>query len=250
MNSRQKSLRLSALEIIEKWGKGSSGRVLSSIDLLEGLYFGEESGRPIFKIDPRSPQHPERDLFVLSMNSALPGLYAVLKEKGFSLPELLPELPDHRVPGVELTSHELSYGFSAAVGMAKALSNAKNNRHVFCLMGGEELRIGSTWEAISFAAEEKLDRLCVLLDENDPQDLHIQDRFESFGWRVVKVGSPHDHDEIVFALMKARLTLRKPTCIWAHTVKSYGVPFAERKVEYDEAVFSGPEMEEIRKYLI
>jgi len=86
MNERQRKLRLDALELIRKFGRGHSGRVLSSVDLIEGLFFGEENGRQIFRHEPGKPQLPERDYFVLSKIEALPALYAVLCEDGYKLP--------------------------------------------------------------------------------------------------------------------------------------------------------------------
>lgn len=250
MNQRQRELRLWALEHLYRRGHGHTGRVLSCIDLMEGLFFGEENGRAIFAHDPAVPQHEGRDLFVLSKLEALPALYAVLDMKGYQLPSRLPELPDRRVPGVEVTAELHAYGLCAAVGMAKAIQMERGRQHVFCLMGDYELERGEAWEAVQTAAEEKLDRLCVVLDEHSPRDLQIAERFEAFGWRVIKLRDAHDHDEIVYGYMRARLTQRKPTLIWARTMKSKGVPFAERKSEYDDVVYSEPEMEEIRNILL
>jgi transketolase len=245
MNERQRELRLSALELIRQRGFGHSGRMLSCIDLLEGLYFGEENGRQIFAHDPAKPQWDDRDYFVLSKKEALDGLYAVLKKNGYKLPGVLPELPDRKVPGVEVTTSEHAYGLSYAVGMAEAIKKERRNQHVFCLMGDYELDHGKAWESIMVAAERKLDRLCVVVDENDVRDMDVQDRFEAFGWKVIKLRDAHDHDEIVYGYMRARITQRKPACIWAPTVKSKGVPFAERKLEYDDVVYSDAEMQEI-----
>ena len=250
MNTRQRELRLSALELIRKWGKGHSGRVLSVIDLIEGLYFGKENERSIFKHNPKIPQWEERDFFVLSKMEALPALYAVLEKDGYGRPETLPLLPDRRVPGVDVTVRSHADGLCTAVGMAEAIKMDRRNQHVFCLVGDYELDHGRAWEAIMTAAERKLDRLCLIVDENDPRDEPIQERFEAFGWRVIKLRDAHDHDEIVYGYMKARLTLRKPTCIWAPTKKSAGVPFAERKPEYDDVIFSDSEYEEIRHILL
>lgn len=250
MNERQKALRLKALKMIRSWGKGSSGRVLSSVDLMEGLFFGEENGRAIFNYNPDLPQWEERDLFVLSKLEALPALYSCLEMAHYHLPEVLPPLPDRHVPGVEVTSFEHGYALGAAVGMAQQIAVERQNRHVFCLVGDYELSQGKTWEAIMNAAELKLDRLCMILDENATHDLHVAEKLEAFGWRVIKLRDAHDHDEVVYGYMKARVTQRKPTCIWAPTVKSAGVPFAERKPEYDDVLFSDKEMEEIEKNLI
>lgn len=250
MNPRQRELRLSALELISKMGHGHSGRMLSSIDLIEGLYFGTENDRQVFKHNPKVPQWEDRDYFVLSKLEALPALYSVLAKDGYAVPEVLPVFPNRKVPGVEVTTDEHGYGLSVAVGMAQAIKMDRLNQHVFCLIGDYELRHGIAWEAVMTAAENKLERLCLIIDENDPHDIPIQERFESFGWKVIKLRDAHDHDEIVYGYMKARLTLRKPTCIWAPTKKSAGVPFAERKAEYDDTIFSAAELQEIRSILI
>jgi transketolase len=249
LSSRQKKLRLAALERIHSWGEGSSGRTLSSLDLMEALYFGGEKGRPVFRFDPEKPQWEERDLFVLSKVSALSGLYAVLEEAGYHLPAVLPAYADRKIPGLELTSREPGFGLAAAVGMADAIQMERGNRHVFCLAADYELDCGLSWEAVMTAAERRLDHLCLIVDVNDSRDSRIQERFEAFGWKVIKLLNAHTHDDIVYAYMKARLTQRKPTCIWAPTLKSAGVPFAERKAEYDDVVFSEPEMAEARKLL-
>jgi transketolase len=250
MNIRQRELRLAALELIRRNGQGHSGRVLSAIDLIEALYFGEEHGRSIFRHKPEVPQWEERDFFVLSKMEALPALYAVLAARDYPLPDVLPLTPNRRTPGIEVTTKQHAYGLSAAVGLAQLIQMERLNQHVFCLVGDYELNHGAAWEAIMVAAERKLDRLCMIVDENDPRDLRLQERLEAFGWKVIKLGNAHDHDEIAFAYTRARLVQRKPTCIWAPTKKSAGVPFAERKAEYDDVVFSDPEMQEIRKLLL
>jgi transketolase len=224
--------------------------MLSAIDLIEGLYFGRDHERQIFKHNSKVPQMEDRDYFVLSKIEALPALYAVLKKDGYCLPDVLPDYPDRKIPGIEITTSGHADGICAAVGLAEAIKMDRKNQHVFCLVGDYELAHGKAWESIITAAERRLDRLCLILDENDPKSDPIQERFESFGWKVIKLMDAHDHDEIVYGYMKARLTLRKPTCIWAPTKKSAGVPFAERKIEYDDAVFSDAEMAEIRNILI
>lgn len=249
MNEQQRALRLRALELIRQFGKGHSGRVLSAIDLIEALYFGRENERAIFRHNPKLPQWEDRDIFVLSKMEALPALYAVLERAGFALPDALPQLPSRKIPGVEVSTDQQAHGLSVAVGMAEVMKMDRSKQHVFCLMGDYELRHGKAWEAIMTAAERRLDRLCLIVDENDPNDLRLQEKFEAFGWKVIKLRDAHDHDEIVYGYLKARITQRKPTCVWAPTKKSAGVPFAERKPEYDDGVFSEAEMSEILKIL-
>ena len=249
MTDRQKALRLKALRLLRRWGRGSSGRVLSSIDLIEGLFYGEENGRPIFHADPNKPQWDERDYFVLSKMSALPALYAVLESVGYHLPDGLPSMPDRKIPGIEVSLNDHGMGIAAAVGLADMLQMERKPQHVFCLAGDYELDKGLSWEAILTAGERRLDRLCLIVDENDVRDLQLQKRFEAMGWKALKLLNAHSYDDIVYAYQRARITQRKPTLSWAPTVKSKGVPFAERKPEYDDVVFSDPEMNEIERLL-
>lgn len=250
LTDRQRRLRLAALELIHEQGEGHSGRVLSCIDLLEGLYFGQEMEHPLFQCDPTVPQWEGRDLFVLSKYEAAPALYVTLKEAGFQLPADLPVYPDHKIPGVDATVTRQAYGLGLAVGMASALQLQRRHQRVFCLMGEYELERGQAWEAVMTAARLQLDNLCVIVDENDPQENPIQEKFEAFGWKVIKLLNAHDPEEIVYAYVRARSTIRKPVCIWAPTVKSKGVPFAEMKADYDDVAYSDAELLEARKILL
>jgi hypothetical protein len=80
----------------------------------------------------------------------------------------------------------------------------------------------------------------LIIDENDPRDEPIQNVLVAW-MEVIKLRDAHDHDEIVYGYMKARLTLRKPTCIWAPT-KIWWRPF-RKKPEYDDVVFPDSDLE-------
>ena len=77
---------------------------------LHFLYFEEMNG-----LDPKNPNKPDRDRFVLSKGHAAPGLYGVLAEKGFIPKEDLTTLrkidsylqghPDMKhTPGVDMSA--------------------------------------------------------------------------------------------------------------------------------------------------
>ena len=55
---------------------GHPGGSLSAADLFTYLYFEE------MNVDPKNPQDPDRDRFVLSKGHTAPGLYATLAHKG------------------------------------------------------------------------------------------------------------------------------------------------------------------------
>ena len=136
---------------------GHPGGSLSSADIFTYLYFDE------MNIDPKNPQDPDRDRFVLSKGHVAPGLYAVLAERGFFPVEDLKTLrhvgsylqghPDMKgTPGVDMSSGSLGQGFSAAVGMALAAKMDGKDYRVYSLAGDGEIQEGQIWEAAMFAS--------------------------------------------------------------------------------------------------
>lgn len=99
---------------------GHPGGSLSAADVFTYLYFEE------MNIDPKDPQKPDRDRFVLSKGHTAPGLYAALARRGYFPVEDLITLrhvgsylqghPDmKRTPGVDMSSGSLGQGISTAV---------------------------------------------------------------------------------------------------------------------------------------
>ena len=56
---------------------GHPGGSLSAAECIVYLYFN------VMNIDPKDPEKPDRDRFVLSKGHAAPALYAVLAERGY-----------------------------------------------------------------------------------------------------------------------------------------------------------------------
>ena len=86
-------VRLGALEAVYSGKSGHPGGSLSVADILTYLYFKE------LRVDPKNPQWPERDRFVLSKGHTCPALYAALALKGFFPWD---ELKKFRHPGAML----------------------------------------------------------------------------------------------------------------------------------------------------
>ncbi len=139
---------------------GHPGGSLSAADMLTFLYFEEMNG-----LDPKNPNKPDRDRFVLSKGHAAPGLYGVLAEKGFIPKEDLTTLrkidsylqghPDMKhIPGVDMSAGSLGQGISAAVGMALAGKMDNSDYRVYAMLGDGEIEEGQVWEAAMFAGTE------------------------------------------------------------------------------------------------
>jgi len=181
----------------------------STLDVLWVLY------DRVLNVDPRDPDTPGRDRFLLSKGHGPMAYYAVLTAKGFIDPGLLPcfgsfdsplgHHPDRvLLPGVEIGSGSLGHGLGLAVGMALGLrAQGLDRPRVFTLLGDAELDEGSNHEAIAFAGAIGLDNLHAVVIDN-ASATHgwsggIAARFEREGWSVLTVdGRDHDTLEAAF----------------------------------------------------
>ncbi|MGZ5213568.1 MAG: transketolase [Actinomycetota bacterium] len=193
----------------------------STLDALAVLY-----GR-VLRIDPRNPEWPKRDRFILSKGHGPVAYYAILAHMGFFPVEWLDEFlewggrlgshPDRAlVPGVEASTGSLGHGLPMSVGVALALrAKGLAKQRVAVLTGDAELNEGSNWEAILLAPALKLDNLTLLVIDNHSSNLPMgpwDKKLESFGWSTRLVDG-HDHDALEAAL-SARDQI-KPTAVVA-----------------------------------
>lgn len=237
-------VRKSIITALHSAKAGHPGGSLSAADIFTYLYFEE------MNVDPKNPQMPDRDRFVLSKGHTAPGLYSVLAEKGFFPKEDLLTLrhtgsylqghPDMKhIPGVDMSSGSLGQGLSAAVGMAAAGKFDKKDYRVYALCGDGEIQEGQIWEAAMWAGFKKLDNLVVIVDNNNLQidgtvdevcsPYPIDKKFEAFNFRTVNIDG-NNFDEIRSAFQTARETKGMPTAIIAKTVKGKGVSYMENAV--------------------
>lgn len=261
-------VRKGILEEVYNAKSGHPGGSLSCADILTVLYFNQ------MNIDEKKPDDPNRDRFILSKGHASPALYSVLARKGYFDKELLKTFrkigsnlqghPDmKKVPGVDMTTGSLGQGLSAAVGMAIASKMNKAGCKIYCLLGDGEIEEGQVWEACMAASKNKLDNLCVILDNNNLQIdgeiekvggvNNITEKFLSFGFNVITING-HDINNIIDAFTTAKQTKGKPTIIIAKTIKGKGVSFMENKVEWHGKAPNEEEyklaMEELDKLLL
>ena len=239
-------VRKGIIEEVYSAKSGHPGGSLSCADILTVLYFNQ------MNIDEKKPDDQNRDRLVLSKGHAAPALYSVLAEKGYFDKELLKTFrkigsnlqghPDmNKVPGVDMTTGSLGQGISAAVGMAIASKMNKAGCKIYCILGDGEIEEGQVWEALIAASKNKLDNLCVILDNNNLQiDGEIDkvggmnnmtEKLLSFGFNVINIDG-HNISSIIDAFTTAKQTKGKPTVIIAKTIKGKGVSFMENKAEW------------------
>ncbi len=239
-------IRMGVIEGTFNAKSGHPGGSLSIADVLAYLYFKE------MNVDPKNPKWEDRDRFVLSKGHCAPGLYAALALRGFfSVDELktlrhpgamLQGHPDMKgTPGVDMSTGSLGQGISAACGMALSAKLSNKDYRVYAILGDGEIEEGQVWEASMFAAHNKLDNLCILVDNNGLQidgritevcsPEPIDKKFEAFGFNVIIIDA-HDFDSIEAAYEKAKTVKGKPTAIISKSTKGKGVSFMEDKVEW------------------
>ncbi len=234
-------LRQTILKTIAKAGSGHPGGSLSMVELLIGLYWYK------LRHDPKRPDWPDRDLFLLSKGHGCPALYTVLAYQGYfpkdelatlrKFPTRLQGHPERGcVPGVEIAAGSLGQGLSMANGIAMADRLDGRTRRIFCLMGDGEIQEGQVWEAAMTSSHHKLNEVCAIIDANQLQqngpvkqikDIEpLAEKWRSFGWHTIEING-HDIGQVVKAYDEAETITGKPQVIVARTVKGKGVSFME-----------------------
>ncbi|MCL2143033.1 MAG: transketolase [Methanomassiliicoccaceae archaeon] len=237
-------IRMHVIEMTSEAGSGHPGGSMSSAELFAVLYFN------VMRHDPKDPDWPERDKFVLSKGHVAPGLYAALAEAGyFPVDELLTlrkmgsRLQGHpakgKLPGIEVSTGSLGQGLSMSCGLALAAKLDKKDTRIFCLVGDGELQEGQNWEALMLAAHYKLNNLTVFVDRNRLQIMGCTEetlsidplaaKLKAFGLKVISTDG-HNVKKIMAACRKVSLTA--PTAIILNTVKGKGVSFMENNIDF------------------
>lgn len=213
----------------------------SLADILAVLY------RNHLRYPGNDPDAPRRDYLVLSKGHGVMAQYACLQEKGWLAPDALANyygdgsalkgLSDAHVRGCEVTSGSLGHGLSVGVGLALAASLDGSDQYCYAVVGDGEMNEGPMWEALLFAAQRRLDRLIVIVDENGWQAMgrtaevmqlgSLREKFAAFGFEALDVDG-HDEAALDAALRSLKASRDgRPKALVARTVKGKGVSFME-----------------------
>ncbi len=241
-----KTLRVLSLEQINSAASGHPGIALGAAPMVHALF------KHHLKISPKRLKWIDRDRFVLSAGHGSALLYSVLHLIKFNiskddlknfrqLDSITPGHPEvGMTDGVEASTGPLGQGVAMAVGMALAESHlaARFNKkdikvidhYTYCLCSDGDLQEGVSNEALSFAGHNNLNKLILLYDSNDIQldsdtsytySEDIKTRFESIGFKYIKVDDGESVDDIDNALTEAKKS-NKPTMIEIKTIIGKG----------------------------
>ena len=236
---------------------------LSCADVLTAAYWH------VLNIDPQSPGDLLRDRFILSKGHAAAALYATLAMKGyFEIEELdsfcrdggrLAEHPPaNLLPGVEAATGSLGHGLPIGCGIALSGRIKGERFRVYALLSDGENNEGSVWEAAMFAAAQKLDNVCVIVDYNKWQATGrsdetlmlapLRDKWAAFGWDASEIDG-HDVGALAEAMQRVPNGSGKPVALIAHTIKGKGVSFMEDDNNWHYRAPTADEVVKARKEL-
>ena len=244
------TIRTLAIDAVQKAESGHPGLPLGAAPMAYVLW------QRHLRHNPRDPNWPDRDRFVLSAGHGCMLLYCLLHLTGYDLSmedlksfrQWGSKTPGHPewllTPGVEATTGPLGQGTANAIGMAiaeRALAARFNhpgydivNHRTFAIVSDGDLMEGISGEASSLAGHLKLGKLTFLYDDNQvtldgPASLALSEdvarRYEAYGWQVLKVEDGNTDLPVIHeALERAKLEQSRPTIILVRTTLGYGSP--------------------------
>ena len=234
-----------SMDAVEKAKSGHPGMPMGMADVATVLF------TEFLRFDPKRPNWPDRDRFILSAGHGSMLLYSLLYLTGYA-DMTLDEIKNFRqwgaktaahpefghATGIETTTGPLGQGISNAVGFAMAeralnaeFGDALINHTTYVIAGDGCLMEGISHEAASLAGHLKLNKLVVLWDDNQicidgPTSMTVSDdqcaRFKALGWNTLPIDG-HNADEIRAALRAAQHS-DKPTLIACRTTIAKGAP--------------------------
>lgn len=238
-------IRALSMDAVQAANSGHPGLPMGAADIATVLF------TRFMKFDPKQPDWPDRDRFVLSAGHGSMLLYSLLYLLGYE-DITIEQIKNFRqfgsktaghpeyghAAGIETTTGPLGQGLANAVGMAIAERKLRDefgadlvNHKTYVLAGDGCLMEGLSQEAIALAGHLRLSNLVVIWDDNRitidgdvalSDSTHQMARFGASGWDTDAVDG-HDPDAIAAALERAQ-TADRPVMIAARTTIGYGAP--------------------------
>jgi len=239
------AVRALVMDGVEKAKSGHPGMPMGMADAATVLF------TQFMRFDPKVPDWPDRDRFILSAGHGSMLLYSILYLTGY--PDMtIEELQRFRqlgsktaghperglATGIEVTTGPLGQGISNSVGVALAerilaaqFGGDVVDHYTYVIVGDGCLMEGISHEALGLAGHLKLNKLIVLWDDNSitidgSTSLSVSDdqiaRFKAHGWATQSVDGTN-HDEVAAAIKQAQSS-DKPNLIACKTTIAFGAP--------------------------
>jgi transketolase len=246
------TIRTLSMDAVQKATSGHPGTPMALAPLAYVLY------TRVMRHNPRNPDWPDRDRFVLSAGHASMLLYSMLYLTGY--PMTLEDIENFRQvgsptaghperkysPGIEATTGPLGQGISMAVGLAlgERMLAARFNRgehpivdhHTFTIASDGDIQEGVASEACSLAGHLGLGRLIAFYDANRVQlasevslvmSEDVGKRFEAYEWHVTDVGEDLSVETLERATRDAIEVEDRPSLIIVRSHIGIGSPLQD-----------------------
>jgi transketolase N-terminal domain/subunit len=217
LKEKGRRLRIHCLKATSEAGSGHPSSCLSAADLTAIIFFHE------MHFDPKDPQNPANDRFILSKGHAAPLLWAAYAEAGtiaeqdlLTLRRIDSDLEGHptpRMPWVDVATGSLGQGLSVGLGNALAARLDRLPFNTYVLLGDGECAEGSVWEAAALSGHYKTSNLFAVIDVNGlgqsqrtMEEFNVNglaEKFRAFGW-FVQTADGHDYEQILSAFEEFR----------------------------------------------
>jgi transketolase len=267
------AIRALAMDAVQQANSGHPGMPMGMADIAVALWSGH------YRHNPGNPGWLNRDRFLLSNGHGSMLHYALLHLSGYdvSMSDLkafrqmhskTPGHPEVKVtPGIETTTGPLGQGLANAVGMAlsEQLLAAQFNQpgfdvvdhYTYAFLGDGCLMEGISHEVCSLAGTLGLNKLIALYDDNGISiDGKVEgwftddtpQRFEAYGWNVIRAVDGHDVAAVDAAITAAKLST-KPTIICCKTIIGKGSPNLQGSDKVHGAALGDKEIALAREHL-
>ncbi|AZB21921.1 transketolase [Kaistella haifensis] len=244
LKSLTTQIRRDILRMVHAVNSGHPGGSLGCTEFFTALY-----GKVMNYKLPFTMEGKNEDLFFLSNGHISPVFYSTLARFDFfpvaelaTFRKLNSRLQGHPtthegLPGVRVASGSLGQGLSVAIGAALGKKLDGDQSLVYTLHGDGELQEGQIWEALMYAAHNKVDNLIATIDYNNRQiDGNVDDvlslgdlnaKLRAFGWDVLEEKNGNDLEAVIAVLehAQAKTGNGKPIAIILHTEMGFGVDY-------------------------
>ena len=243
------TVRVLSADAVQKANSGHPGTPMGLAPVGDVLW------TKVMNYNPKNPNWPNRDRFVLSAGHACMLQYSYLYLTGYEVS--LDDLKNFRqlhsiaaghpeyglMQGIEVTTGPLGQGFANGVGMAIAqqyLASRYNkpgfdlfNYKIYAICSDGDIMEGVSAESASLAGHLKLGNLIYIYDDNKITiegetslafNEDVGERFRAYGWHVQSVADGNDVEAIHSAIVNAQKETGRPSLIKVRTHIGFGSP--------------------------
>lgn len=266
------TVRVLSADAVQKANSGHPGTPMSLAPIGHILW------AHTMNYNPKNPEWPNRDRFILSAGHACMLQYSYLYLTGYDV--TLDDIKNFRqlhsktaghpeyglINGVDVTTGPLGQGFANGVGFAIAQQHLAGRYNkpgfnlfdykIYAICSDGDIMEGVTAEAASLAGHLGLGNMIYFYDDNHISiegdtglafNEDVAMRFEAYGWHVQTVDDGNDLKALIEAVKNAQEETEKPSLIKVRTHIAYGSPNKVDKASAHGSPLGADEVKLVKK---